>query len=112
MRTAVLIIVLCVTMIVLLQSCMVSIGGSLGDNRDLAGGGAVGVLIAFMFVLGAAFVLNLPKVSGVIFTLAGLLGLLVGFQSEFSDMKVWGGLAIVLAVMAFVGSRKQNTVPG
>ncbi len=75
MRIAVLIISLCLTMVVGLQSCAVLVGGSMGKDQDLAGGGATGLLIAFLFVLGAAFAIGLPRVSMVLFAIAAAAGL-------------------------------------
>jgi 4-hydroxybenzoate polyprenyltransferase len=106
MRLAVLIITLCLTGIVGLQSCTIAAGGSLLKDQDAAGGGAVGLLIALLFVLGAAFVMGLPRVSMVLFAIAGFLGLGIGATSSFTDLKIWGGLSLVLAVMSWFGSRE------
>lgn len=106
MRLAVLIITLCLTGIVGLQSCTIAAGGSLLEDQDAAGGGAVGLLIAFLFVLGAAFVMSLPRVSMVLFAFAGLLGLGIGATSSFRDLTIWGGISLVLAVMSWFGSRE------
>ena len=106
MRIAVLIIGLCLTMLVGLQSCAVSLGGDVSDRTDLSEGGAVGILIAFLFVLGSAFSLALPKVSTGLFGLAALLGLLVAGTTGFRDMYFWGGVAAVLAVMSYFGVRE------
>ena len=106
MRIAVLIIGLCLTMIVGLQSCAVLLGGGMTDDQDMAGGGAIGILIAFLFVLGSAFALSLPKVSMWLFGIAAALGFLVGASTEFSDMMFWGVVAAALAVMSYFGARE------
>jgi YD repeat-containing protein len=67
MRIAVIIIALCVFVILLLQSCAVGIGGSLGKSETLSQGAAIGVMLAFMYVLGAAFASGVPLVSTVVF---------------------------------------------
>ena len=111
MRIAVLIIALCMTRLVGMQSCAIFVGGGLGSDKDMSGAGAVGVLVAFLYVLGAAFVMGLPKVAGTMFAIAALLGLIVGFQSAYIDMRYWGGLAAFLSVMAFAGARRCRNPP-
>jgi hypothetical protein len=107
MRIAVLIIALCLTMLVGLQSCTMFVGGGLAENQGASEGGAVGLLIAFLFVLGAAFALALPKLSMVCFAFAAAFGLMVGLSSDaFPDMTFWGIVAGVLAVMSYFGSRE------
>lgn len=105
MRIAVLIIALCLTMIVGLQSCAVMVGGNMTANDDLAGGGALGILLAFLFVLGAAFAMGLPRVSMVLFGIAALIGLIAA-STGFTDMAIWGGVSAVLALMSFFGYRE------
>lgn len=106
MRIAVLIIALCMTMLVGMQSCIIHVGGNITSNNDFAEGGAVGLLLAFLFVIGAALVLRLPKVSMFIFLACGLLGMLVGSSTEFKDMYFWGGLSFILAVLCYFGARE------
>ena len=107
MRIAVLIIGLCLTGIVGLQSCTVTLGDHLARNGSGGGGGgAVGLLIAFLFVLGSAFALGLPRISAALFLVAGLLGISVGSTTDFHDLRVWGGVALALAIMAYFGSRE------
>jgi uncharacterized membrane protein YhaH (DUF805 family) len=105
MRIAVLIIGLALTLFLFLQSCAMTVGGDIAGNQSASEGGAVGILIAIMFVVGSAFVLSLPKVSMVIFGLAALLGLAVGATTIFSDMIGWGVIAAALAVMSYFGAR-------
>jgi ABC-type multidrug transport system permease subunit len=106
MRIAVLVIALCLTMIVGLQSCALAVGGGMINDQSLAGCGAAGVVLAFLFVLGAAFAMGLPRVSLVMFALAALIGFSVGLSTAFKDMTVWGTISLVLAVMSYFGSRE------
>ncbi|MDR7039195.1 hypothetical protein J2X36_003968 [Methylobacterium sp. BE186] len=101
-----LIIGLCLTMIVGLQSCAIAVGGRMAADKATSGGGAVGVLVAFLFILGSAFALGLPRLSAGIFLLAGVLGLITGSTTVFKDMNIWGGIALILSVMAYLGSRE------
>lgn len=106
MRIAVMIISLCMTLIVALQSCAVFVGGGLSKDEGLSQGGASGIFLAFLFVLGAAFSLNLPRVSMVMFIIGSLIGAAGASAGGFKDMWVWAGLSLVLAVMSYFGSRE------
>lgn len=102
MRIAVLIISLCLVAIIGLQSCAVlGLSGAAvklsefapqaGDAQELQKtqeGAAVGVLVAFLFLLGGAFAIGAPTVSVVLFAVASLLGF--AFSGSFPDLKVWG----------------------
>ncbi|AMJ62304.1 hypothetical protein AXW83_20145 [Bosea sp. PAMC 26642] len=72
----------------------------------MAQGGAAGLLMAFMFVLGSAFVMNYPRASGIIFSLAAVIGFLTASSSGFKDLQIWGIVSLGLAIMSDFG-RKQ-----
>lgn len=111
MRLAVLIISLCLVALVGLQSCSVMVGGSLSNNEDLSGSGALGVFVSFLFLLGGAFVMGFPKVSMIIFTIAAFFGFIGASASDFSDLYIWSSVSIILAILSFFGSnekRKKN----
>jgi hypothetical protein len=109
-----LIIGLVVGLIVLLQACsafgLSSMGEALGDERSagLATASAGGVLTGLLVMVGAGFVMPFPRVAAVVLALAGLVGLGIGLSTEFSDQAVWGGVALVLAVMAWFGARGKR----
>src|SRR5690349_7275028 len=105
MRLAVLIITLCLTAILSLQSCAVSVGDNLLQQR---GGGSVGILMALLFVIGAALVMGLPSVSIAVFAIAGLFGISTGSTTSYTGLTIWGGVALVLAVMSYFGSRELS----
>lgn len=115
MRIAVMVIALCLTAIVGLQSCAVMVGGHLSQNEGLRGGGASGILIALCFILGAAFAIGLPRISQIIFGVAAAVGFLVGAESGFTDLKIWAAVALILCVMSGFGVRelrkKKDAVP-
>jgi hypothetical protein len=102
MRVAVMIIALCLVMVLGVHSCAVGIGSSIIGDKATADAGAYGVFLAFLFILGAAFVLKLPGVSAAIFLVGGVIAI-VGNQGVFSDLSVWGGVSIVLGIMALLG---------
>jgi hypothetical protein len=113
MRIAVLIIAICLVMILGLQSCTVMLGGTLAKDTAISGGGAVGILMAFLFLLGAAFSLGVPMVSIIVFTIAGALGVIMGTTTGFTDLMIWGVVSLVLAFMSIFGRRelrKKKTV--
>lgn len=108
MRIAILIIGLILMLAVGLQSCAVSVGGSLSDDQPSVEGGALGLLMAFLFLVGGAFALGVPVVSLVTFLLAALIGLLAGSATPFSDLTIWGIVSFALAVLSFFGIREKQ----
>jgi ABC-type multidrug transport system fused ATPase/permease subunit len=103
MRIAVLIITLILGIFLFLQTILVYMGGGLTSDASLSGAGAVGLLIALMWLVAAAFVIGVPLISTIIFVVAGILGLGVAGSSTFSDMAVWGIASFVLAALSFIG---------
>lgn len=106
MRIAVMVIALCLVLIIGAQSCAVGVGSSMLGDKATSDAGAFGVLLAFLFVLGAAFVLRAPGVSAAIFIGGGVLALGAGSAGAFKDLLVWGVLSIVLGIMALFGRRE------
>ncbi|MCB4767312.1 hypothetical protein LGR54_01730 [Ancylobacter sp. Lp-2] len=104
MRIAVLIIALSLTIIVALQSCAVGFGGNLGGREEVSAAGGAGFLVALLFALGAAFAMGYPKVSMAVFAVAALIAF--GFSGAFSDLKVWGIVALLLTGLSYMGSRE------
>ncbi len=108
MRVAVAILSLVLMLLVGLQSCTLAVGASLGSDEDLAGGAAVGILMALLFLLGGAFAMGYPLVSLIAFASAVLLGLLAGATTEFSDLTIWAIVSLVLAVLSYFGMREKR----
>jgi hypothetical protein len=107
-RIATMILGLILMVIVGLQSCAVSFGGSLANRQGVEEGGAVGVVIALLFLVGAAFALVFPLVSLVCFALGGILGLAAGATTPFTDLTIWGVVSLVLVVLSFFGWREKR----
>ena len=82
MRIATMILSLILMLVVGLQSCAVSVGDASLNEPTKSQGGAIGILIAFLFLIGGAFALVFPLVSLVAFVLAGIFGLSSGDSSE------------------------------
>ena len=100
MRVATMIIGLMLAVLCGLQSFIVSmVGAGLGEKAT-EGGGSLGMVVAFFLLLGAAFVLNLPLVSTIMFGIGGLIG--TTGSSAFPDLAMWGWVSLVLALMSLV----------
>ena len=108
MRVATMVLGLILMALVGMQSCAVSFGGALGDSNRMEQGGALGILVALLFLVGAAFALAFPIVSLASFTLAGLLGLAGGSTTPFEDLTFWGMASLGLAVLSFLGWREKR----
>lgn len=113
MRRATQIISLVLMVILGIQSCAVSVGGSAVESlsttsaeqqqgEDLAGAGAAGVLAAFLWLVGAAFVMSRPKVAMWLYGSAALM-CLIGATAGFSDLWIWMVVSIGFATMSWRG---------
>ena len=60
MRIATTIISLFLVLIIGLQSCAVAFGGTLSSDESLSAGGAIDMLVAFLFLIGGAFAIAFP----------------------------------------------------
>jgi hypothetical protein len=107
MRIAVTIISLALMLVVFLQSCAASVGGSLGEDESLSGAGALGFLVGLLYLLGGAFALGLPRVSIIVFAIAALIGVLTGATTDFRDLIIWGVVAAILALMSLRAYRTK-----
>ena len=106
MRIAILVVSIFLTIIVGLQSCTVMVGAGLAKNQALSGGGSAGVFMAFLFVLGAAFAMGLPRFSMIAFGIAAATGFLAGSTTRFHDLSIWAGVSLLLAIMSYFGVRE------
>jgi hypothetical protein len=102
------IIALVLMVVIGAQSCTVYLGGSVLEQQRTSEGGAVGILITLLFLVGGAFALPFPLVSLIAFLAAGLLGLAAGATTPFTDLTIWGVVALVLAVLSFLGLREKR----
>nr|WP_319390993.1 hypothetical protein [uncultured Cohaesibacter sp.] len=108
MKIATGIIGLMLGLLVFLQSCVVTTGSSLADDQSTMQAGSVGILVGFIFFVGGAFAFALPRVSMVIFAIAGVLALIASSSGSFGDLSIWGIVALGLAVMSFFANRKKQ----
>lgn len=118
LRIATLIISLVLSLGLFIQSCAVSVGGSISEDlstgaierqeaQDLAGGGAFGILAALLWLVAAGFVMAKPKVSVWLFAIAAL-SCLIGGAAGFTDLFIWAVVSVGFAVMSFFGIRERR----
>ena len=110
MRIAIGIIGLILPIIILFQSCAAGVGGALTKDSSMSGGASFGFLVALLYIFGA-FAFQKPKVSKIIFIITGCLAIIGGMGSKFSDLIVWGVLALGLAAGSYSAEkslRKQR----
>ncbi|MER3437116.1 MAG: hypothetical protein C4346_05690 [Chloroflexota bacterium] len=106
MRIAVLIIGIVLTIGLFFQAVLVE-GLSSAVNDEATGeSAAVGVFMALLWLVGCGFVLPMPRVSMVLFALAGLLGFAASGNAP--DLAIWGGASLVLSVLSYFGYRGKR----
>lgn len=108
MRIAVMVISLGLMLIIGVQSCAASFGGSMGHDQSMTNAAGMGFFVVFLFLIAAAFAISFPIVSLVTFLLAATVALAAGFSSNFADLAIWGFVALILAVMSYFGHREKK----
>jgi hypothetical protein len=89
-RVATTILSLVLMVVVGVQSCAVYLGGSAMGEPTTAEGGALGLLVALLFLVGGAFAMPRPLVSFVAFLASSVFGLAGGATTSFGDLTIWG----------------------
>jgi hypothetical protein len=102
------VIALALTVVVFLQSCAVSIGGSLGEDEDMSGGGGLGVLMSLAWIVGAGLVLNKPRAAVWAFGIGAVLGLLGATAGGFPDLWIWTAVSVIFAAMSWRGITEKE----
>ena len=108
MRIAVMVLSLGLMLVVGFQSCAATVGGNMGNDESTAAAGAMGLFTVFLFLIAGAFALSFPIVSLVTFLIAGTIAIAAGLSSDFSDLAIWGFVALALAVMSYFGYREKQ----
>lgn len=93
---------------IFLQSFVLSVGGSVFDDKTTAAGGAVGIIVALLFFIAGAFAFALPKVAMVVSIIASLFAFMNWVGGDFPDMAVWAVIALGLAAMEYFAARKPK----
>jgi len=112
MKVAAGIISLVFALLVFMQSCAVGLGGSALENQATEQAGGIGVMLAFMMIIGGAFAFKLPLVAAILYALGGLVGVAAD-QAAFPDLRVWSIGVLILAGLCFVAfwlERRQKRV--
>jgi hypothetical protein len=106
MRIAVLVIGLVLTLGLFIQAFVIFGLSDAIDQEDTQAAGSVGVLMALMWVVGCGLVIPVPRVSMVLFAVAGLLGFAA--SGNYPDLAWWGGISEILAVFCYFGYRGKR----
>ena len=107
MRIATLILSLILMLVVGAQSCAVSLGEAALGTKAAEQGGPIGLVMAFLFLVGGAFALAFPLVSLIAFFFAGVFGL-ASASTSFGDLTIWGVVSLILAVLSYFGWREKR----
>jgi hypothetical protein len=107
-RIATMILSLILMLVVGAQSCAVSLGDAALGTKAAEQGGLVGLVMAFLFLVGGAFTLAFPLVSLIAFFFAGVFGLAGGASTSFGDLTIWGFVSLILAVFSYFGWREKR----
>lgn len=108
MRVAVLILGLVLGAFMLFQTFAVyALSGATSDKTS-SGAGAIGILMALLWLIACALVIPLPQISVVPFAVAGVLGIAAASTSKFHDLQIWGIISLVLALLSFFGWRSKR----
>ncbi|CAN5853178.1 hypothetical protein BH24CHL4_BH24CHL4_17340 [soil metagenome] len=106
MRVAVLIIGLVLSFGLFIQAFII-LGLSDAVNQEKTEqAGALGVFMAFLWLIAVALVIPFPRAAAVIFAVATVFG--VGGASDYPDLWIWSVISVVLAVMSYFGYRGKK----
>ncbi len=109
MRVATMVIALVLMLVVFVQSCAVSVGGSIGEDEDMAGGGGLGILLAISWAVGAGLVLGKPKAAIWAFGIGGMFGLIGATAGAFPDLWIWTVVSVIFGLMSWRGIKEPKT---
>lgn len=106
MRIAVLILALATCFFLFLQSALINGFTQEGTSDNTAA--AFGVLMSLLLLISAAVVIPVPRVAMSLLVIVGVIGIIAGASSEFSDLIVWGIWGFLLSFMAYLGFRGKR----
>ncbi|HEY8446896.1 MAG TPA: zinc ribbon domain-containing protein [Thermomicrobiales bacterium] len=106
MRIAVLIIGIILTIGLFLQAFVVGSLSSAVNDENTSQSAAIGILMALLWLIACGFVIPVPRVSMVLFAVAGVLGFAA--SGDFPDLAFWGGASLFLAVLSYFGYRGKR----
>lgn len=105
MRIAVLILGLVLMIPMAMQSFTAYSLARLTGDENLIAVFFLGLVVALLWVIGAAIVLPAPRASAVVFGLAMVIAYLI--SGTYGDMLIWGTISLALMVMSYLGHRQK-----
>jgi hypothetical protein len=118
MRIATLIVSLIISLGMFVQSCAVYAAGSIGANlsegsektdmESTSSAGAVGILAALLWLIGAGFVLAKPRVSMWLFGIAAVFCVLGGAVGDFTDLYIYAVASVLFALGSWKGISEKD----
>lgn len=103
MRIAVLIIGLILMVALFFQSLTINVLSSAAHTKQTETAGAVGLLMAVIWLVALGMVIPKPRISAVLFVIAAIVG--AAGWADFPDLQLWSGVSVALAVLSYIGYR-------
>lgn len=103
MRIAVLIIGLILMVALFFQSLTINVLSGATNTETTETAGAIGVLMALVWLVALGLVIPKPRISMILFGAAALIG--IAGWADFPDLKFWSGVSVVLGLLSYVGYR-------
>ena len=82
--------------------------GGFSRSSSIGNGVGTGLLMLVLWGVATALVYPYPRQALIPFAIAGLLGILGGQNSPFSDLTLWGITAIVFAGLSYYATREKE----
>lgn len=106
MRIAVLIIGLILMVALFFQSLTVNVLSDAANSGNTETAGAIGLLMALIWLVALGLVIPKPRISAILFVVAAVIG--AAGWSDFTDLQVWSGVSIFLAALSYLGYRGKS----
>jgi hypothetical protein len=95
------------SIIILVQSLAAGTANALSDKGDQDSGGSLGFLVAVLFVVGSALLFGKVMRGAMwVWLAAAVIAFAAGATTDFADLIVWGFVALIYAIVLFVGWRR------
>ena len=72
--------------------------------------GSFGFFMAVLGIVGSALALKHPVASGVLLIIVAFSLILIGVETIYKDMGVFGAIIALAGIFAFAGSKKKSTI--
>ncbi|OPL09853.1 MAG: hypothetical protein AVO34_12940 [Firmicutes bacterium ML8_F2] len=108
MRIAIMVICLGLFLVIGFQGCVAMTGGAAFAEKGAEEAGAIGILLALLFLVAGGFALKKPLVSAIVLGIGGLIALVTGGE-HYGDLPIWGGAALILAALSFISHKREAT---